>query len=279
MFASDHGDHRHPVDTDDDRTAMWRAVLTTPGLAPFARYFRWLRGRRRCPLCLAPYTNPFGPIVRRLGFGPSARYPQLCNPCFRELEAVPGGAEVSITVLFADVRGSTGLAEQASAAEFSALLQRFYAMVTTAVHDEGGIIDKFLGDGVMALFIPSFTDRRDAAHAISAARRILAETDLPVGIGVNTGPAFTGFLGPTAEVAGFSAVGDAVNVTHRLGEAAEAGELIMAAETADQAGLDPTASGDPWESRELLVKGREQPVRAWSLRVPRRTASAAEPAA
>jgi adenylate cyclase len=263
-----HPDHQHPASTDAERTATWQAVLTMPGLAPYARYFRWLpSGRHRCPLCYAPYSKPFGPVVGRLGFGRSARYPQLCNPCFRDLSAAPGGAEVSITVLFADVRGSTAIAERTSPSEFSALLQGFYALVTDAVQAEAGVIDKFLGDGVMALFIPSFTERHDAAHALAAARRILAETHLPIGIGVNTGPAFTGFIGATAEVAGFSAVGDAVNVTHRLGGEAAAGELLVSAETLAQAGFDPTTSGEPWLERELSVKGRDQAVRAWSLRI------------
>jgi adenylate cyclase len=188
------------------------------------------------------------------------------------VEKEPGGAEVSITVLFADVRGSTGIAERTSAAEFSALLQRFYALVTEAVQAEGGVIDKFLGDGVMALFIPSFTDRHDAASGLAAARRILAETSLPVGVGLNSGPAFTGFLGATAEVAGFSAVGDAVNVTHRLGGEAAAGELLVSAETLKQAGFDPQASGERWQARDLSVKGRDQAVRAWSLHIDPRPA-------
>jgi adenylate cyclase len=242
-----------------------------PGLAPFAKFFRLLPSPHRCPLCYAPYANPFGPLVSRLGFGRSARYPQLCNPCFRGLEEHPGGAEVSITVLFADVRGSTGIAERLSAAEFSALLQRFYGLVTTAVQDEGGVIDKFLGDGVMALFIPSFTSRHDAASGLAAARRILAETDLPIGIGLNTGPAFTGFLGATAEVAGFSAVGDAVNVTHRLGGEAAAGELLVSAETIAAAGVDPATSGEGWQARRLSVKGRDRAVDAFSLRIAPRT--------
>jgi adenylate cyclase len=138
--------------------------------------------------------------------------------------------------------------------------------VTDAVQADGGIVDKFLGDGVMALFIPSFTERHDAASGVAAARRILEAVRLPVGIGVNTGPAYTGFIGATAEVAGFSAVGDAVNVVHRLGEAAAAGELLVATETATQAGLTP-AESEGWTMRRLSVKGRDAPVDVWSLRV------------
>jgi adenylate cyclase len=269
----------YPQASDAERTEIWQALLTMPGLAPFAKWFRWLPGGgHRCPLCYAPFARPFGPVISRLGFGRSTRYPQLCNPCFRNVEKEPGGAEVSITVLFADVRGSTGIAERTSAAEFSALLQGFYALVTEAVQAERGIIDKFLGDGVMALFIPSFTERHDAASGLTAARRILAETRLPVGVGLNTGPAFTGFLGATAEVAGFSAVGDAVNVTHRLGEEAAAGELLVSADALKEAAFDPGASGDGWEARELTVKGRDRPVEVWSLKIEPR-ASAPEAAA
>lgn len=259
---------------EDERTAEWRGILTIPGVAPMARFFRMLPSSPRCPVCHAPYRAPFGPIVRRLGFGRSSRYPQLCNPCFNGLASHPGGAEVSITVLFADVRGSTALAEQSSAGEFSRLLQDFYALATEAVQAEGGIVDKFLGDGVMCLFLPSFTERHDAANAIAAARRILTRVHLPVGIGVNTGLAFTGFLGPTAEVAGFSAVGDAVNVAHRLGESAGAGELLVSADTATQAAL-ATDGSEGWTMRRLTVKGREAPVDVWSVLIPAEEATLA----
>ncbi len=250
----------------DQGAEQWREVLTNPGIAPQARLFRWLPSNPRCPVCRAPYGLPFGPLVHLFGFGRSTRYPQLCNPCFRQMEQHRGGAEVPVTVLFADVRGSTGIAERSSASEFSALLARFYAQVTEAVQQQGGIIDKFMGDGVMALFLPSFTDRMHTERGLAAARRILAGAELPIGIGLNTGVAFTGFLGPTAEVAGFSAVGDAVNVAHRLGEAAGPGELIVAGD--DLVGEPPAAaSGEVWEMRELQVKGRDRPVRGWSLKL------------
>jgi adenylate cyclase len=245
----------------------WRKALTEPGFAPQARLFRLLPSNPRCPVCRAPYGLPFGPIIHLFGFGRSKRYPQLCNPCFSMMLRGRGGAEVPVTVLFADVRGSTGMAERSSASEFSMLLSRFYELVTDAVRDEGGIIDKFLGDGVMALFIPSFTEKHHAEHGLSAARRILREAELPMGIGLNTGHAFTGFVGPTDEVAGFTAVGDAVNVAHRLGEAAGAGELIVGGDELSFGEPPSSEPGGTWEQRELRVKGREQPVLAWSLRL------------
>jgi adenylate cyclase len=156
-----------------DEQERWRAVLTEPGVAPQARLFRWLPSNPRCPICRAPFGLPFGPVLHLLGFGRSKRYPQLCNPCFSYALHGRGGAEIPITVLFADVRGSTGMAERSSPAEFSTLLSRFYAQATEAVRAEGGIIDKFLGDGVMALFIPSFTDGQHAMRGLRAALRIL----------------------------------------------------------------------------------------------------------
>jgi adenylate cyclase len=202
--------------------------------------------------------------MRAMGYGALARNPQLCNRCFSSLSKSPGGAEVELTVLFADVRGSTALAEQATPAAFSELLADFYRLVTDAVQAESGVIDKFLGDGVMALFIPSFTDGTHARHGLAAARQIQDDAHLPVGVGVNTGSAFTGFIGPSNDVATFSAVGDAVNVAHRLGDAAKAGELLIAANTAAQAGLTYDGGANGWTMRSLSVKGREEPVETWS---------------
>jgi adenylate cyclase len=248
-----------PIDEE-----TWRYILNTPDAAPEARLFRHLPSDPRCKVCAAPYRGPFGRIMRAMGYGALAKNPQLCNRCFSSLSKSPGGAEVELTVLFADVRGSTAMAEQVTASAFSSLLTEFYRMVTDAVQAEDGLIDKFLGDGVMALFIPSFTDGSHARHGLAAAQRIQEEARLPVGVGLNTGSAFTGFIGPTSDVSTFSAVGDAVNVAHRLGEAATAGELLISAKTAAQAGLVADGGSPAWTMRSLSVKGREEPVETWS---------------
>ena len=77
---------------------MWRKVLTEQGIAPQARLFRWLPSNPRCPLCSAPYGLPFGPIVHLFGYGRSKRYPQLCNPCFSQMQQHRGGAEVPVEI-------------------------------------------------------------------------------------------------------------------------------------------------------------------------------------
>ena len=139
----------------------------------------------------------------------------------------PGGAEVDITVLFADVRGSTGLAERISAADYRRLIQAYYRSAATAIDANGGIIDKFLGDGVMALFIPVITGEDHAGRAVSAGRAILAAVErdglaakgLMVGAGVHTGEAFVGVVGSEEKI-DFTALGDTVNVAARLGSTA-----------------------------------------------------------
>ena len=117
------------------------------------RLFGSLPSDPRCKLCHAPYGGSVGSIMTMLGFGKYPANPQLCNACFRSSAKKPGGAEIELSVLFADVRGSTGLAETMAAAEYSRLLNAYYRVATDAIRESGGLIDKLLGDGVMALFI------------------------------------------------------------------------------------------------------------------------------
>jgi adenylate cyclase len=135
--------------------------------------------------------------------------------------------------MFADIRGSTGLAERTSSAEFRSLVQRFYSIAFGAIERNGGIVDKFLGDGVMALFIPVLAGEGHADRALSAATDLVAAVErsaLPasgvrVGAGVHRGSAFVGVLG-SGDRLDFSALGDPVNVAARLGSIAEPGEVL-----------------------------------------------------
>jgi adenylate cyclase len=190
------------------------------------------------------------------------------------MERAQGGAEVELSMLFADLRDSTQLAGGMSASAYTRLLNGFYGIASRAVEALGGSIDKYLGDGVFALFIPGFVGVDHAGHAIEAARQILRQTDqpiqsdgmptlLPVGIGVHTGTAYVGVVGNSGELTDFTALGDAVNVTERLSSAAAARELLIS-----DAAL--TASGystDGLSRRDLELKGVALPVAAWSQRV------------
>ena len=95
---------------------------------------------------------------------------------FRSVGKHPGGAEVEISMLFADVRGSTSLAEHMSAQDFSNVIARFYGTAAKVVDEWNGLVDKFVGDEVVALFIPGFAGEDHAARAVNAARDLMRAT-------------------------------------------------------------------------------------------------------
>src|SRR5690606_1937979 len=150
-----------------------------------------------------------------------------------------------------------------SSAEYSNAVEDYVRTVSRAVRGPGGIVEKLLGDGVMALFIPAMVGGETAAPAIAAARRILGEVSLPVGVGIHTGPAWVGFVGGVEEVLEFTALGDAVNVASRLGSDAQAGEILMSAATGASAGLATTNM----DARRLELRGRAEPLEVLAERI------------
>lgn len=138
------------------------------------------------------------------------------------------------------------------------------------VDDADGIVDKFVGDGVLALFIPGFAGPGHAAAAIAAARSLLEQTGsngpepwLPVGAGVHTGTSFVGSVGE-GDARDFTALGDTVNAASRLTGLAGAGELLISADAAAAAGLDTSGL----ERRTLELRGRDQALEAWVAGAP-----------
>jgi adenylate cyclase len=264
--ATDDPEH---LDNED-----WRETLLGrhPDLLRLRRWFRHVPSDPRCKMCLSPQGGIGGPVVRLFGFGRYPPNPQLCNSCFRQAQRHPGGATIPITAVFADIRGSTGLAETMSPAAYSAAVADYVRLVSRHIRTPGGIVDKLLGDGVMALFIPAFTGGDDAAKAVEASRQILREVSVPVGIGMHSGEAWVGFMGGVDGVIDFTALGDAVNVASRLGSEAGAGELLISSATASAAGLATGAL----EARHLELRGRRKPLDAWTERV---SSSSAEPGA
>jgi adenylate cyclase len=195
------------------------------------------------------------------GFRPWEKNPTLCKACVNYMNRYPGGAEILCTLLFADVRGSTSLAERSSSADFAALLRRFYAVGSQALIDQGGIVDKYVGDEVVGLFIPGIAGTDHALAAIRAADQLLQATGhgttsgpwLNIGIGVHSGQAFVGTVAVGSEVSDFTALGDTVNVASRIAAEAGAGELLISEDAARTAGVRL----DSLDSRELAVRGRE----------------------
>jgi adenylate cyclase len=242
----------------------WRAVLTGDNAAVHAmrRAFRRVPSAPHCKLCYAPFGG-IGGFVLKPVFGPWPKNPQLCKNCIGNLAKLGvGGAEVPVSLLFADIRGSTGLGERLRPAAFSALLHDFYAIAASAITDSDGVVDKFVGDEAIGLFIPGYAGHDHAAKAIAAGRRLLedvarpgasTEGPIPVGAGVHTGIAFVGTVGSSTEISDFTALGDPVNTTARLASLAAAGELLVSVEVAGEGGLDTAGLA----RRTVEVRGRE----------------------
>jgi adenylate cyclase len=220
-------------------------------------------------MCAAPFGGIGAPIMRLIGKGQSDRNPHMCNACFTFLKEHHGGAEIELTILFADIRGSTTLAEGMGATEFRGVLDRFYKAASQAIFDHDGGVDNFLGDGIIALFFPMIAGERHAERGIEAARGILRATGhedpagpwVPVGAGVHTGISWLGAVGEGSQTQ-LTVVGDLANTTARLASVAGAGEILVSADAAVAAGLDPELP-----RRSLELKGKENPTEVVSLTV------------
>ncbi len=245
---------------EDPTTAHWRSLLTgdDPSLLKVRRLWKNVPSSPRCKVCASPFHGIGGAVARVFWHGAMRDNPLLCKACFGEMVKHPGGAEIEISVVFADVRGSTGLAERISAARYRSLLQEYYRVAAMAIDANGGIIDKFLGDGIMALFIPVITGENHAGRAIEAGTAILAAIErsglddkgLMVGAGVHTGEAFVGVVGSDEKI-DFTALGDSVNIAARLGGLAMPGELLVSRVTWDRAGR-----AAPHVQRDVEILGR-----------------------
>jgi adenylate cyclase len=234
----------------------WQRLLVD-GYEPLKivqKVFRRLPHEPRCKLCRNPFAGVGGKVCGWMGRKPSRKNPNLCQACFDGLPS--GGIEVDIGIVFADVRGSTTLGEQTTATDFAAQLNRFYATATDVLVRHDGLIDKLIGDEVMALFIQGLSGRDYRRRAAEAALDLAdALVDLPVGIAANAGVAFVGNVG-SGSVTDFTALGDAVNTGARLQAHAKPGQVVL---SEDLYAL--VASRRPGVARErITVKGREEPV-------------------
>jgi adenylate cyclase len=239
---------------------QWRVILTE-GHAPLVRsrrLFRAVPSAPRCKMC----NNPFGGVGGRLfalaGFRPSRKNPNLCGRCCDRMPA--GGADVDIAVLFADVRGSTALGEHVGPSAFAARLNRFYAAATDALLRHDAVIDKLIGDEVMAFFVRGVSGPRYRERAVVAGRDLLRTVGygspegpwLDLGVAVHAGTAYVGNVG--GAILDFTALGDAVNVAARLQGCAAAGELLVTD------GVDDEHVAGHGPHRTVTLRGREAPV-------------------
>lgn len=230
------------------------------------RFNRAIPASPRCKLCMRPFAG-IGRVLWGGGFSPSRKNPNFCKRCFEQ--APVGCTEMAVGVLFADVRGYTALSESRPLAELTELMNRFYTLATDVLVRNDAVIDKLIGDEVMALFIPAWTPTA-TDNMVRAAEELLRgvgfgsgdEPWLPLGIGIDYDLASVGNVG-SGEVKDFTAIGDVVNTAARLQACAEAGHLVMSDRVY-------AVVGDRWPDAtavELELKGKPEPVRAYSLRV------------
>jgi adenylate cyclase len=228
----------------------------------FVSLMRHLPSEPRCRLCRAPYGGVGGKVMRRFGYGPSRKNPNLCASCFER--APMGGVEMEIGVLFADVRGFTSMSETIAPTDVADLLNRFYESASNVL-SRSAIIDKLVGDEVMALYLPLLVrGGKDWEDDMLRDARDLLEVMpwLGLGVGLAVGNAYVGNVG-SGEVKDFTALGDVVNTASRLQSAAAAGQIVISERLFDRLSEPP-----PEAVRTTLeLKGKQQPEPVWLMPV------------
>lgn len=183
------------------------------------------------------------------------------------------GERQYVTVLFADVRGFTKLAEEREPEDVVALLNRYFNMVVDIIFKYEGTLDKFIGDNVMAVFGAPIKSDNDEERAVMAAmeiqsgmekfnmeRKLNNEEAISVGIGINTGEAVVGNIGSEKRM-DYTVIGDTVNVADRIQSAASGGEILISTLTYKEV-------SDTFTCRKLppiTVKGRQKPIHIFKV--------------
>jgi len=186
-----------------------------------------------------------------------------------------GGVSQKVTILFADIREFTSLSETLPPEKIVEILNEYFTRLTDVIFDYGGTLDKYLGDGVMAVFGAPISKGNDAASAVRSAiaiQRLIGELNrdtaargwprLGVGIGVNTGVVTAGNIGSPRRL-DYTVIGDPVNVASRLADHAGAGQTLISEETARDLGPAPEFKLN--RLAPLQVKGKSQPVSLFSV--------------
>jgi adenylate cyclase len=221
-----------------------------------------------------PIHGPLSIPLRIFGLRPSRMNPNLCNLCETMFKRIMKRSQVQVplTILFADVRGYTMASELLDTPEVVRLLSRFYERCGEAVWKWDGIVNKLIGDAVLAIF--NFPIKRDR-HVENAVLSAIAlqercssllsiaaggrEAPVGVGVGIHTGTVSIGDVGEACR--DFTAVGPVVNLASRLQSAARPGEILVTQPVYERVAEQfPNAP-----ERTCQLKGIDQPVSAWVL--------------
>ncbi|TNE39044.1 MAG: adenylate/guanylate cyclase domain-containing protein [Alphaproteobacteria bacterium] len=247
---------------------QWHKLLCDGHLGKkyWKRAMTLLPGPPRCKGCNNPFGGVGGVVFRMIGFSPSKKNPRLCSMCCEKMPQ--GGAEVETAILFADVRGSTEIAEDLGPQKYAETLNRFYQAATEILIRRDATVDKLIGDEVMAFFVPGFAGPDFKRVAIDAGRQLLRAIGyggtekpwLPVGVGIDCGIAYVGNVGGE-DYLDFTALGDPVNIAARIQAAARPGQLLVSERAFTAvAGYYPGIAPFP-----IDVKGKKEPVSVCSL--------------
>ena len=225
------------TNSNETMEEFWRSILTgekpAVPMSQMRSFFAKFSSKERCKCCNIPFTehNEFNFTLWSKRSNVS---PHFCKKCEDFAKGHIGGAEVCMTMLFADIRGSTKLGESMTPTEFREILNRFYTVATDVLTKNDAWIDKFVGDEAIGLFIPGFAGKNHTYLAIKSAIELLEATGhassegpwAPLGIGINTGIVFMGAVG-SGSITDITPLGDNVNVTARLSGKSKTGEILM----------------------------------------------------
>jgi adenylate cyclase len=253
-------------DTFPKELRFWRAYSDS-GKKIFSR----LPNDPHCYECGIPMAGIGGNALRFMGSAPSSFSPRLCSGCEKSARKYEVGAEVELTMIFADVRDSTPLAESLGPSGFKEVIGRFYKETSKVLVERNAMVNRLMGDQVIALFVPRFVGKNHAQVALDAAKDLLRVTGhshgrepwIPVGAGVHTGIAYVGAVGAADGVTEIAVLGSAANLCARLSSKAAAGEILISEDCVKSGNLDVSSL----ESRSLELKGVCQSVSVRVMKV------------
>jgi adenylate cyclase len=230
--------------------------------------FRAIPSNPRCVSCYAPFQGPGAPFMRAFGRERSQYSPSLCEDCINQAKKFGARAEVPVTMLFADMRGSTSVAEEMDVNKFSSLISKFYTVATNILVDSGALIDKLVGDEVSGFWVPGIAGPEHPKLAYESAIEILNATGhiggndpwVPLGIGVHTGTGVVGAVGSAETMTDITVLGDIANTAARLASNAKTGEILFSDEIARKAQIDTKTM----KMRNLKLKGKDKSVNTWT---------------
>jgi adenylate cyclase len=218
--------------------------------------------------------GPFSYVFKAIGIKKSQMHPNLCTICESMFTKVKKHKQIEIptTILFADLRGYTHLSQNIDASKMNEVLHCFYDNSSSAVWENEGIVNKFIGDAVLAIFNFPLVRKNHVQNAINAAVQLQNkcrdlvdkiglnnEHKLGVGIGIHTGTCNIGEVGNSYR--DFTAIGSVVNLAARLQGAAASGEILITEDVYRYVEKD----FPKLQSRTLTLKGIDTPVATYII--------------